>query len=58
MYKFKVEYLGPDDCVVLCQSFNGKIKKGDVINITEQELLELGEKFKRVSPKKGEKIDV
>ena len=37
----KVKYLGGTPQYIICKSFEGEIKKDDVIEITEKELKEL-----------------
>jgi hypothetical protein len=55
MEKIKVKYVGQSDCIVMCASLNSRVKKDEIIKITEQEALELGDLFQLVQVKKGEK---
>ena len=55
MEKIKVVYVGEWECAVICASFNSRVKKNDIIEITNKELIELGDSFQRVPKKKEEK---
>jgi len=57
MEKIKVKYVGPYTSTLICKSHVGIIKKGDVIKITERELEELDDNFKKIHPKKAGEID-
>ena len=58
MEKIKVEYVGPYDVALHCPSYIGIVKKGELIHITEKELLELGSNFKKATIlKRGETND-
>lgn len=52
MEKIKVVYVGEWECAVICASFNSRVKKNDIIEITNKELIELGDSFQRVPKKK------
>jgi len=56
MEKIKVVYVGESECIVMCTSLTSRVKKNDIIEITSEELLELGDSFQKV-PKKKELKD-
>ena len=56
MEKIEVVYVGEWECIVMCASLTSRVKKNDIIKITSQELIELGDSFQQV-PKKKEKKD-
>jgi hypothetical protein len=56
MEKIKVVYVGEWECIVMCASLTSRVKKNDIIEITSEELLELGDSFQKV-PKKKELKD-
>lgn len=55
MEKIKVVYVGEWECIVMCASLTSRVKKNDIIKITSQELIELGDSFQQVPKKKEQK---
>ena len=55
MEKIKVVYVGEWECIVMCTSLTSRVKKNDIIKITSQELIELGDSFQQVPKKKEQK---
>ena len=52
MEKIEVVYVGEWECIVMCTSLISRVKKNDIIKITSQELIELGDSFQKVQEKK------